>query len=650
MSELASLLHQQKLGKVQQSAKETNKAYQRQINDLEKELETVKVQLDRAQTTRAVRLPKAKAPTRRSRGDIVRVCIPDTHGAKVDKAALAAVMSDVKALAPHEVILLGDHVDCGGFLAQHHTMGYVAETTYSYEDDIDAANAMLNQLAEVAPGAKMEYLAGNHEDRIERWAVTETLRNSKDAEGLRRLYSPEFRLKLAERGIPYRRTSEFYDGLSVPGVIKRGKCYFFHGITTAKHAVAVTQSRIGGNCVSAHTHRAQSDITRTVGAGVIGSWNPGCLCYDAGTEVLTDRGFVMFPELLPTDRVAEFDPWTRSIVYRVPVAHQRYAFKGDMIKFESPRIDLLVTPEHKMLLTKDKNMYTRTAGEVVNMPGSSFKVPLAGVFVGENTGITVDEGRLAGWVVAEGSLDTSSYGYRVTIYQKKQPYRNQINMLLRRLGIKFTSRVDARTGVTGFRICADDSRALVSKLFDGGNIKRISRTILRSSQPVLRGFYESAMRGDGSRTGLGTGVYATISRLLADDFQELCHKIGYACTVRLKKMSTNLKKDAEIYLCGVRKFSDGDLFNVKSPKREHCQAYDGEVFDITTTTGYFMVRRNGKVCVSGNCDMQPLWQHGAPTNWTHGYAVQLISPGGAFLHLNIPVLDGKTNLTALFNL
>jgi hypothetical protein len=75
--------------------------------------------------------------------------------------------------------------------------------------------------------------------------VTETLRHSADSEMLRRLVAPEFLLKLKERGIPYFRQGEFYDGLSVPGVIKRGKCYFFHGVSTAKHAVAATIARIG---------------------------------------------------------------------------------------------------------------------------------------------------------------------------------------------------------------------------------------------------------------------------------------------------------------------------------------------------------------------------------------------------------------------
>lgn len=233
-----------------------------------------------AERSRRVRSspPKPGTITKRHDGDRVRVLIPDTHGAKIDRKAAAALLADLKTLDPDEIIFLGDHVDCGGFLAQHHVLGYVAETAYSYEQDIADANSFLDAVAAAAPRARAEYIEGNHERRVETWAVTQTLRHRQDSAMLRRLVAPEYLLKLKERGIAYYRQGEFYDGLPVPGVIKRGKCFFFHGISTAKNAVAATIQRIGGNCVSAHTHRAQSDIIRMVGTGVIGSWNPGCLC------------------------------------------------------------------------------------------------------------------------------------------------------------------------------------------------------------------------------------------------------------------------------------------------------------------------------------------------------------------------------------
>ena len=167
--------------------------------------------LDRHLHTPKARVITPAKPTKRGKDDIVRVIIPDTHGAKVDKGALAACLGDIKALDPDEVILLGDHVDCGGFLAQHHVMGFVAESSYTYEADIAATNAFLDALQTAAPRAKVEYIEGNHERRIEQWSLTQTLRNSKDAEYLRRAFAPEFLLRLKERGIPYYRQAECYD-------------------------------------------------------------------------------------------------------------------------------------------------------------------------------------------------------------------------------------------------------------------------------------------------------------------------------------------------------------------------------------------------------------------------------------------------------
>jgi predicted phosphodiesterase len=228
---------------------------------------------------RAARAPKPIAPAVAKFGaEYVRVIIPDSHGSMIDRAAAAAFLADLKALAPREIVMLGDHVDAGGFLAQHHVLGYVAQTDYSYAEDAAAANEFLDAIGRAAPSARTHYIEGNHERRVETWAVTQSLRNAKDAEMLRRAFAPEYLLHLAERGIRYYRQSEQYGGLRVQGAIKLGKCFFWHGVSTARHAAGVNVRQFSGNVVYGHTHRAQSDMVRPVATGEIGAWNPGCLC------------------------------------------------------------------------------------------------------------------------------------------------------------------------------------------------------------------------------------------------------------------------------------------------------------------------------------------------------------------------------------
>lgn len=207
----------------------------------------------------------------------VRVVIPDTHGCIVDGPAFSAMLADVEALRPAEVVWLGDHMDCGGFLAQHHTLGYVAQTTYTFEQDVDAANQHLDHLQSLCPNAAHHYIEGNHERRLSTWAVSSALRNNQDAAFLLKMFSAESVLHLTRRGINYYAQGQYYMGLSIPATIRLGHCYFTHGHTSAKHAAANMLQRYGYNVVFGHIHRAQEHSSKTVKHGTIKAWCPGCL-------------------------------------------------------------------------------------------------------------------------------------------------------------------------------------------------------------------------------------------------------------------------------------------------------------------------------------------------------------------------------------
>lgn len=257
-----------------------NAALRRKLAQSDKSLTRTMAQLSDARRARAPKIMPL-APRRKLKGDIVRVVACDVHGARMDTAAVAQFIGELKRIQPNEIFLLGDIVDCGGFLAQHHTLGYVAEIAYSYEDDIRAANAFLDQLQQACPNALIIYVEGNHESRIERWSVSQALKGGspKDADFLRRQNGPEFLLRLAERGIRYYRMSECHDGLPVRGTIKRGKIFYTHGsFLVGKDAARKAVEKFSGNVVFANTHRADSHVGSRPNVGVIGGFNPGCLC------------------------------------------------------------------------------------------------------------------------------------------------------------------------------------------------------------------------------------------------------------------------------------------------------------------------------------------------------------------------------------
>lgn len=268
---------------VKKSAKDDAGLEAAKAKELENQLSAVQAQLDQAleqldrarQASKRNGIPRVKTRKGKCR---IRAILPDVHGNHMDRDAVAACFADLEVIKPNTILQLGDLLECGGWLAQHHTLGYVAEVgQMSFAEDVDAANDFLDRCQSLAP--HVELLEGNHEARCEKWCVTQTLKNSngRDAEYLRRMVAPEYVLGLERRGIPYFNYHKKHDGLEVPGVIKRDQCYFTHGWSTNKHAASSHLARVLGNVVYGHTHRADYAVDRTVDGGIHAAWCPGTL-------------------------------------------------------------------------------------------------------------------------------------------------------------------------------------------------------------------------------------------------------------------------------------------------------------------------------------------------------------------------------------
>jgi hypothetical protein len=111
---------------------------------------------------------------------------------------------------------------------------------------------------------------------VERWAARNFERR-RDATALLEVWGPEAVLGLKARGIKYRKRSEFYQGISIQGTIRRGKCFYTHGIGFSANATGLHLDRFAANVVHGHTHRAASVVKRTVTSEGIGAWCPGTL-------------------------------------------------------------------------------------------------------------------------------------------------------------------------------------------------------------------------------------------------------------------------------------------------------------------------------------------------------------------------------------
>lgn len=206
---------------------------------------------------------------------LVRVVVPDSHGAHIDVAARDAMLRDLRTMHVDEVVWLGDHLDCGGVFSTHQR-AYTNEIAETFDDDVRSANKLLDLVEKACPDAENHFIYGNHEDHVERWA-SRTFFSKVDADNFLERQGPAACLGLKERGFRVYRTQETYGGLPTPGVFRLGRCHFTHGWCFGRNATADHLTAAGVSIVHGHTHTAQSSMTRTMASGGAGAWCPGTL-------------------------------------------------------------------------------------------------------------------------------------------------------------------------------------------------------------------------------------------------------------------------------------------------------------------------------------------------------------------------------------
>lgn len=246
------------------------------IGQLEDLLATQQETIDKLRSG-AIRIPLGRKPSGKKPSCFVRVIASDTHGAHIDTDAAAAFLADLEELKPAEIVLLGDHLDCGGWLAQHHVLGFVPETAVTFEDDVAQANNFLDEIQKRTT-ARTWYLEGNHEHRIVKQIIKMSMGSTRDTEFMLRLWGCKTVLGLGQRKIEFVRRDELQEGLRIRGAIKLGKCCFTHGTNTGQAATRKTLQQFKTNVCHGHTHRLESATTQSHEEQTLGAWCFGCLC------------------------------------------------------------------------------------------------------------------------------------------------------------------------------------------------------------------------------------------------------------------------------------------------------------------------------------------------------------------------------------
>ncbi len=342
-------------------------------------------------------------------------------------------------------------------------------------------------------------------------------------------------------------------------------------------------------------------------------------CYDEQTEVLTQDGWKFWKDTNINDLF-----YTLSSSNKIELQKASKLFKedysGKMYSFKTRNMDLLVTPNHNMLVDTKNGERTLVTAENLSKNPTIYSTPKGGVWIGEEQKYFELPAYSKSWIagnyessrtylkdalkikaedwfafmglfLSEGWVEKNSRG-RVIITQKKEKNISKVEALLNRLPFKYT-----KEGVN----YSIHSKQLNTYLLQFGYSKNkfIPKDMLNADKNLLTILYDWLMLGDGSiKECTNQETYYTSSKQLANDLQELNLKLGFASNIRKRKRLTFKNKLITTEYSISRHLNSKAFWYTR--QTISTEEYTGKIYCAEVPNHSLYVRRNGKATWCGN--------------------------------------------------
>lgn len=309
-------------------------------------------------------------------------------------------------------------------------------------------------------------------------------------------------------------------------------------------------------------------------------------CVDKDTEYLSPTGWVKISEYdggkvaqWNSDGTAEF---IKPLHYEVTDAEFFFHLKTKY------GINQMLTPGHKMIIWENKsnkwneNHTIISAGDFVNKHNSlklghfsNFETSFL-IKIDSKIDFTDEQIRVQTMVNADGYID----GHKAVVSVKKDRKKVRCRDLLRRANITYTEN-DDKKGYTTFRF----NPPQVDKSFDH---------FWKCSYDQLCVISEEVLYWDGNQDN----CFYTRSKDSANFINYVFSATGYRSVMRDDIDKSDGKLDYRVY-----KYEKNRTGMRSSPKEEvkKVPSKDGKAYCFTVPSGFFIMRREGNVVVTGNC-------------------------------------------------
>lgn len=396
----------------------------------------------------------------------------------------------------------------------------------------------------------------------------------------------------------------------------------------------------------------------------LSSFNLNYLCYDEKTEVLTKNGWKHFRDLTDEDVVATRNP-EGTFEWQKPLKRVSFDYDDNLIRFKSRTVDLLVTPNHRMLVDyrgtdgkfeNENRGLIKRADWFLDNPKSTtqnYLMPTTSSWTGVDPkffripGYVIErKGRFSGYAFKGRDKDSNPIRSKKkftteekTIYYKKPPIEVPIKDWLAFLGLYlaegwvraenkqskhdvYISQGDKSEHLPeikdllarlpfNFRkegadkyVCSDARLWQYLKPLGKSYEKYVPSEFKNYSSDLLKILWKWMCMGDGTKQGKMV-TYTTTSKKLADDCQEIVQKIGKDARVYVVK-----QQPGHIVSKGKNPIKKTRLiYKVAVRGSKHrglsCteeEKYKGKVYSVKVPNGIVYVRRNGWPAWCGNTE------------------------------------------------
>lgn len=316
-----------------------------------------------------------------------------------------------------------------------------------------------------------------------------------------------------------------------------------------------------------------------------GAGRTGRFCLTGDHEVLTDEGWARLDEW-KGGSIAVWNPSTEAISFQKSAA-LKFDYNGPVLYYEDKRISQISTPEHKMWAKPryDKEWQAMTVEEMSSCRPS---IPMFG-YSSCLRGIEDTHLRILIMTQADGCY-TDEDGLHFGFFKDRKVER--CKMLLRRAGIPFTYKEYPQGDKTRKQIkVAKRNIPMWLRMF---RQKTFGDWLLSESADVV---FDELKYWDSYSAAPNSFQYSTCNRQNADMIQALAHLNGRTALLKVRVRGEEHPNWNDSYILDIWE-NPTNSHNIKvKPLRLN---FEGIVYCPSTPTGYFLVRRNGKVWVTGN--------------------------------------------------